>query len=167
MKDGIPQHFWTGQLMFTLGNVPTISETRDGGATWTHTTIPQSGSGVWQLKYDQSSGLLLAAISSGLFALETKLAVNDPKPAVPFESAKAALHLVRTRAGNTSLTWSADLNAGQLCITDILGRTIRRMDINGLTEMPLSSEIAGAGCYIITVTTHSGKQHSVKWIADD
>jgi photosystem II stability/assembly factor-like uncharacterized protein len=121
-----PLHFWTG-LFHDRSDTATnglIQETTDGGITWRSTNFPRGVDGdpanpmtrdVWVMKFDTTSGRLIASTSTGVWMAETKSGVATEAPEQEID--------IRITATSIGVD-----NAQHLTLFDILGRVVRSSD---------------------------------------
>jgi hypothetical protein len=138
-----PLHFWTGLFHDRSDTVRNglVQETTDGGITWNSVGFPVGVDGdpinpitrdVWVMKFDTTSGRLIASTSTGVWIAETKLAVRQP-------AIGASNFLIQDNDGVSALEPS------HLTLYDMLGR---RLAVQIGTHLDLRSQ--PHGLYFVT-----------------
>lgn len=141
-----PLRYWTGLFHDRSDTVTNglIQETTDGGITWHSMNFPAGIEGdlsnpvtrdVWVMKFDTTSGRLIASTSTGVWIAETRFGVRQ----LPAEQAES--QLIQT---SRSL---AVMGATKLVLYDMLGREICDAIGSSLGYSGLAH-----GCYSLSIT---------------
>jgi photosystem II stability/assembly factor-like uncharacterized protein len=138
-----PERFWIG--LFNRGLEPnyvtSIIETRDAGASWFNTNMPNVEQ-VWMIKYDAASNKLVAATESGIYITTADILHELPRATVTPTFSNTTVD------GFTHLTLSEGEYVRSIRLMDLSGRSVREYQSAEVDTRDLSS-----GLYIALVTT--------------
>ena len=154
----MPQHFWTGLLWTGRSEYTVVAETTDGGASWKQYPFAAKNRGVWVLKYDTTSKVLLASSSDGIFALQTNADVRN------FSAPDHSVFLTSDASNTNTTIHFPSSPITQLQLFDILGREIYSTTMLNASSFDLRNSDFKSGSYIIKISNKSGVVGIAKWI---
>jgi hypothetical protein len=141
-----PLHYWTGLFHDRSDTVTNglIQETTDGGLSWHTMNFPTGIEGdpnnpmtrdVWVMKFDTTSGRLIASTSTGVWIAETRSSVRSTA------NAEIGYHVRRSANGVEVM------GATRLVLFDMLGR-----EVCGAQGATLGVGATPHGCYTLAIT---------------